>query len=218
MTQHRPQLVADGYDQVAQEYAGLETEEDGEWPRQRWLAEVLHRLPADSRVLDLGCGNGVPVTAALAEQHRVTGVDVSEIQIAQARARVPGADLRVGDALELRFPPGSFEAVVAFYTLDHLPRERLGELLTRIRDWLTPGGLLLFSVEPVDQPGTVGQWLGVPMYFSSYPPETTLRLVSEAGFTVLRHETQPQLEGGRRVDWLWVLATADRGPGGSGIQ
>jgi hypothetical protein len=73
---------------------------------------------------------------------------------------------------------------------------------------LTPGGLLLFSVEPVDQPDTVGQWLGVPMYFSSYDPATTHRIVGEAGFTTLLSAVEPQLEGGRRVDWLWILAVA----------
>lgn len=196
--------VAQGYDRVAEEY--LRLEDAGEWPRMRWLDEVLRRLPDRSRVLDLGCGNGLPATAKLAERHVVTGVDVSARQVELARGNLPGAELVVADALELRFPPDSFDAVVAFYTFDHLPRERLPELFARIREWLGDAGLLLFSVEPEDQPGVTAQWLEVPMYFSSYDAGTTRRLVREAGFEILSDQVQHQREGDTDVDYLWVLA------------
>jgi cyclopropane fatty-acyl-phospholipid synthase-like methyltransferase len=203
-------IVADGYDRVADAYAHLET--GTEWPRLRWLAEVLDRLPDGSRVLELGCGNGLPATAAIAARHTVTGVDVSPEQIARARANVSQAELVVADLLELRFPAGSFDAVVAFYVFDHLPRAQLGPLLARIREWLGGGGLLLFTVEPDDNPGVVATWLGAPMFFSSYQAGVTRRLVNQAGFEILREAVEQQLEGGKPVDHLWILAR--RGPGG----
>lgn len=202
--EHVPATVARGYDQVAEEYAQLEAA--GDWPRMRWLDEVLQRLPDRARVLDLGCGNGVPATAKLAEQHAVTGVDVSDRQIALARANVPDADFAVGDVLELRYPAGSFDAVVAFYTFDHLPRERFAELFGRIHDWLNADGLLLFSAEPKDQPGAVGQWLDIRMFFNSYDADTTRRLVREAGFEIILEAVERQREGAKDVDYLWILA------------
>jgi hypothetical protein len=96
--------------------------------------------------------------------------------------------------------------VVAFYTLDHLPRERLTEHFTAISTWLRAGDLLLFTAEVQDQPGFVGQWLGVPMFFSCFDAATTRRLVRAAGFEVLRDEVEPQLEGDNEVCYLWVLA------------
>lgn len=209
MSNDLPENVARGYDQVADEYARLESA--GDWPRMRWLDEVLRRLPDRSRVLDLGCGNGVPATAALAERHIVTGVDVSSRQIELARENVLEAEFEVADLLELRYPGGSFDAVVAFYTFDHLPRESLGELFGRIREWLSGGGLLLFSVEPEDLPGFVGQWLGVPMHFSSYDPDTTRRLVSEAGFEIVRDAVEQQREGTTDVAYLWIVARKPAG-------
>ena len=197
-------IVAGGYDRVADDYARLE---DGtQWPRMRWLAEVLDRLPPGSRVLDLGCGNGLPATAAIAAAHDATGVDVSAEQIARARANVPTAELAVADLADLDYPAGSFDAVVAFYTIDHLPRELHATVLARIRRWLSDGGLLLFCTEPDDNPGVVGDWLGTPMYFSSHPAEVTRRLVTDAGFEIHRGSVEQQLEGGRPVDWLWILA------------
>lgn len=207
---HWDATVARGYDQVADEYARLE--DNAEWPRMRWLDEILRRLPDRSRVLDLGCGNGVPATAALADRHVAIGVDVSTQQIELARANVPAAEFMVADLLELHYPPSSFDAVVAFYTFDHLQRERLGELFGRISGWLRDGGLLLFSVEPEDKPGVVGQWLSVPMYFSSYTPDTTRRLVREAGFEIVRDALEQQREGTTDVTYLWILARRPAGP------
>jgi hypothetical protein len=43
-------------------------------------------------------------------------------------------------------------------------------------------GRLLFTVEPYDEPGVVGGWLGHPMFFSQHDPEATLALVRDAGF------------------------------------
>jgi cyclopropane fatty-acyl-phospholipid synthase-like methyltransferase len=203
-TQEPHELVARGYDRAAEQYARLEGAI--EWPRMRWLRDLLARLPAGSRVLDLGCGSGIPATQAIAEHHTAVGVDVSARQVELARANVPAAEFRRADILDLEFPPESFDAVVAFYTLDHIPREQLPSLLTRLGHWLRPGGFLLFTAEVDDQPGIVGQWLGVPMFFSSFDAATTRQLVQETGFEILRAEIEAQLEGDREVSYLWVLA------------
>ncbi|MEV0727508.1 class I SAM-dependent methyltransferase [Polymorphospora sp. NPDC050346] len=197
-------VVARGYDRVAQAYAGLE---DGvEWPRLRRLRELLARLPDGSRVLDLGCGNGVPATAEIAKRHVAVGVDVSPRQIELARQNVPDATLSVGDVLELRYEPGSFDAIVAFYTFDHIPRERLPEMLGLMRGWLADGGWALFTVEAEEQVDMVAKWLGEPMFFSSYDAETSRRLVAEAGFEIVDAEVEEQLEGGHPVSYLWITA------------
>ncbi|MCX5096466.1 class I SAM-dependent methyltransferase [Streptomyces sp. NBC_00365] len=59
---------------------------------------------ARGTVLDLGCGSGVPVARALATAgHRVTGVDISEVQIRRAREFVPQAEFIRADATDLDF-------------------------------------------------------------------------------------------------------------------
>ena len=69
-------LVAHGYDKVAGRYAALEG--PLEWPRIRWLRRVLAHLAPGSRVLDVGCGSGMPATREIAQEHDMLGVDVSD--------------------------------------------------------------------------------------------------------------------------------------------
>ncbi len=197
-------LVEEGYDQVAEAYSRLEG--DSKWPRMKWLGKVLVRLDPGSAVLDLGCGSGDPADIEIARLHRITGVDISNVQVELARRNVPQGNFIHGDLGALDFPDGSFDAVVSFYTLEHLPREQHGEILNRIHGWLRPGGLLLFSCEAGDVNDVTGQWLGVPMFLSVFDPETMRRVVQDAGFELVDTEIESQLEQGREVPYLWVLA------------
>jgi len=63
-------------------------------------------------VIDVGCGSGAltVVLAEIAGAENVAGVDPSEPFVAEARTRVPGADLRVGPAESLPFEDATFDA------------------------------------------------------------------------------------------------------------
>lgn len=201
----RKELVAAGYDDVAEEYARLERPGRA-WPRLRLLRDLLARLQPGSTVLDLGCGNGVPALREIVRLHEGIGVDISKTQIDLAESNVPSAELLCADVMELQFPPRTFDAVVAFYVLDHLPREEHAPLLAKVHGWLRPGGLVLFSIEPDDEPASVGEWLGKPMFFSRFDAETTLRLVCNEGFTILDSYRETQTENATEIEFLWVLA------------
>ena len=198
------QIVAQGYDQVAGQYARLE--EGAEWPRLRWLKKLLARLEPGSAVLDLGCGSGDPADIEIAKAHQVTGIDISQAQIRLARENVPTGTFIHGDAGSVTFPEASFAAVVSFYTLEHLPREEHQPLLERIYQWLQGGGYLLISTEAAEVEGVVGEWLNVPMFFSCFDPETVKRLVKGAGFEILETAVEEQVEGGSEIPYLWLLA------------
>ena len=199
------EIVAAGYDQVSTRYAALEAS-DSPWPRMRWLRSLLDRLDAGCDVLDVGCGNGFPATRAIAECHRVTGIDVSLAQIEAAKRNVPDARLIHGDVMSVEFAAASFDAIVAFYVIEHLPREEHRSLFARFARWLRPGGYVLFTIEPKEEPGTVGEWLGTPMFFSQFDAATTIELVAGAGFEILRQATESQREGAHDVAYVWVLA------------
>ena len=197
--------MARGYDLVADAYAELECAAD--WPRMRWLEDLLQRVPPHSRVLDLGCGSGLPATRAIVERgHAVIAVDVSREQLRRARRNVPQAEFVLASALDLDLAPGSLDAVVSFYVIEHMPRELHATLFGSIHGWLRDEGRLLLTFEVGNRPSRVDEWLGVPMFFSHHDSATNLRLVREAGFDVVRTAEETQIEGGSPVPYLWVLA------------
>ncbi len=166
MTKDPKRLVEKGYDQIAPRYL--------EWglpspARVGYLQKVLELLPEEGQVLELGCGAGVPCTQLLAERAHVTGVDISAAQIALARRHVPTATLVQADMMSLTFAAHSFDAVVAFYSVIHLPRAEQPVLLERVAEWLRPGGYLLLNLGTHDNPGSIEpDWLGVEMYWSGF--------------------------------------------------
>jgi cyclopropane fatty-acyl-phospholipid synthase-like methyltransferase len=200
----RTRVVAQGYDAMHANYSAWSERVVAD-PRARWLDELGSRLPDGARVLELGCGTGADARR-LAERFRVTGVDVSAAQLARARQNVPDADFVEADFTALELSAASFDAVVAVYAFNHVPRELLAPLLGRIHAWLVPGGLLLASFGTSDTEAWVGEWLGTTMFFSSFPRETTSRLLDDAGFERFLDETISMEEPDGAVEFHWVLA------------
>jgi SAM-dependent methyltransferase len=197
-------IVESGYDSVAERYL--------EWsariaddPRSRFLGELTGRLGDGARVLDLGCGAGVPSTATLAERHDVLGVDLSAAQLELARRNVPGAWFERGDMTALSFPDGSFAAVTAFYSVLHVPREDHGALFARIAAWLRPGGWFLAALGCSEANGVEAGWLGAPMFFSSHSPAENRRLLETAGFALEVDEIVTMQEPEGPATFHWVL-------------
>jgi len=197
-------MVELGYDKVAHDYAQLEGEI--EWPRMRWLKLLLTKLEPGSSVLDLGCGSGDPADVEISRVHKITGVDVSRVQINLARQNVPAGHFIQGDAGSVDLPPASFDAVVSFYTIEHIPRKEHEALLRHIHQWLKLGGVLLISMEAGDYDDMIGEWLGVPMFISCYNPETMRQMMVEAGFDILETAIETQVEKNTEIPYQWILA------------
>jgi len=195
---------------VADEYAALESA-DAPWPRLGRVRAFAADLPHGSRILDVGCGNGLPATLALS--HEVTGVDISEQQIARARSNVPAATFICGDVREVDLPVGAFDAIVALYLIDNIAREDYPALFRRLGELLRPNGRLLLSAEPGEDPWQQYTWLGVPMFINTVPTEELVRLLQEAGLSVASTELESQLEGGRPIEYAWIIGERLRPPG-----
>ena len=170
------------------------------------LDEFIARLASDARVLDLGCGPGLPATRLLADRFEVTGVDISEAQLEAARRNVPEASFVHDDLMHVDFPPESFEGVTAFYSIIHVPRDEHRQLFERVSRWLVPGGLFLATLGAGDDPDWTGEWLGQPMFFSSHDADGNRRLLTAANFDLLIDDVMETPEPEGPMPFLWVLA------------
>ena len=195
-----------GYDAIAQRYDDWAS--SFESPERGWVAELLAPLEEGSNVLDLGCGGGRASARTVAERHRYTGVDLSAAQIERARARIPSGNFIVADAAEVELPAEAFDAVLSLFMFGHVPREEQAPLLGRINGWLRSGGRLLATMGVGGGVGVIEEdWLGAPMFFASFDAETNRRLLTEAGFEIVRDRVVEHVEPGHGpVSFMWLLA------------
>jgi len=126
----------------------------------RAVIRLLRRAPglplAGRRIADIGCGNGAWLLAYVqlgASPADLAGIDLMPERIAQARNRLPQADLRQGSASELPWPDGSFDLVSQFLVFMNmsdpaLKRAVAGEMLRVLR----PGGAILWFDPRMDNP------------------------------------------------------------------
>jgi SAM-dependent methyltransferase len=199
-------VVEQGYDRIAERYAAW-TGDSWHSARGDYGSLLSERLPRGAAVLELGCGTGVPVTRELARHFAVTGVDLSARSIALARRNVPTATFLHADMASVQLPAASFDAVVAFYSIIHVPRQEHPRLLRSIANWLRPGGLFVASMgAAASDDWYEDDWLGVPMYWSHYDGETNQRLVTDAGLEVIDATVRTEIEDGDPVTFLWVVA------------
>lgn len=169
------------YDRCGSAYAESRVGKDH--PELEWLQT---RLDDGSSVLDIGCGAGVPITQSLAKRFTVTGVDISSEMIRLARANVPHARFVQSDITSVEFDASTFDAVVAFFSLFHIPREDHPRLFRRIRDWLKPGGYLMCTLSLEGETGyTEDDFFGAKMYWSNYGLPEYEEMLTGIGFTIL---------------------------------
>lgn len=176
--------VSRGYDTAAGSYLG----ERNLLKSGKYLQKLLKLLRTASTVLDLGCGAGVPVDDILLKNgQRVIGIDISPEMIRRARKSCRGGEYLVGEIVDLKRKEYSVQAVVSFYALFHLPRDRHGEILMTINSFLPKGGLLLMTMGDKEYEGTT-DFYGTKMWFSQWGPKKNRELVKKAGFEILLDE------------------------------
>jgi ubiquinone/menaquinone biosynthesis C-methylase UbiE len=174
--------VKAGYNEIAPRYLA-------ERPRKSedvdLLKELVRGLSKGSKVLDAGCGPGVPVTRYLARFFRVTGVDISEQQIKLARNLVPTAKFICDDIETLTFPDESFDGICSYYAIFHVPRSSHKKILKNFYRMLKPGGLALLCMGAGELPNSVEEYHGTKMYWSHYGSEKNLRLLNECKYDII---------------------------------
>lgn len=116
------------------------------------IAEELNKSGA-KRVLDLGCGSGWLAVYLARQGFEVVGVDVSAQAINLANTWARQEDLKisfeVGDASQLQYQAGSFDAVVANSIFEHFPIKQAQVLTDKVNSMLKVGGVFVGCFDKV---------------------------------------------------------------------
>jgi SAM-dependent methyltransferase len=197
-------LVRRGYDAVSRAYRtdlGESSAANSETTStyRDWVEDLASRLDPGARVLDIGCGAGVPAGHLLVDAGlQVTGLDISPVQIERARTLVPEATFVCCDIVDFDLEPQSFDAIISLYTLIHIPLDDQRALLPRLFATLRPRGLFLVIVGHERWTG-VEDYLGAPMFWDHADADTYLKWLHDDGFEVLWHRYIPEGDVGHTL-------------------
>lgn len=162
-------------------------------------------------VLDLGCGPGRDVEFLAELGCRAIGLDLSAGMLAEARRRLPQADLIRAD---LRRPPlksASIDGVWACASLLHLPRADMPAALAEIARLLRrPDGLLYLALKGGQGERWIAGQAGQRTFFAYYQPDEVETLLRYAGFRTLENWIASD-QAGRHEPWLNYLAAVESG-------
>jgi cyclopropane fatty-acyl-phospholipid synthase-like methyltransferase len=164
----------------------------------------LNRETGD--LLDLGCGAGEPFDRMFADHGwRITGVDVSERMLALASRYVPEMNAVCADMRRIEFDAGIFDAVIAVYSLFHIPGSEHAAMFSKIHHWLRPNGRALFTYATKEYTGNdefdgYKEFMGQKLFYSHKRPDELYSILKKIGFTV---ESADYLNIGGEV-FLWV--------------
>lgn len=193
---------------------GLATFWQHRWARGRLdtLASFRERTgrPAAGRLLEVGCAYGLFASRALDRGWDVAAMDVSAAGVAHTRSRL-GIEVHRGLVDDAPWEPGSFDVVVAWDVLEHVPDPRV--FLDRVRGFLRPGGTLALSLPNVDSwPARLlrRRWwtLRPDEHIWHFTPGTLARTLDEAGFTAVALTASPLAPGNLgRLDSMLAMAT-----------
>jgi SAM-dependent methyltransferase len=113
--------------------------------KARRLIDLLNRRglnPADTRLLDIGCGVGLLHPRLAPDLASIVGVDVSAEALARARAANPDVRYESYDGDRLPFENDAFDAAVAMCVMHHVPPARWITFIAEAFRVVRPGGLL----------------------------------------------------------------------------
>jgi len=158
---------------------------------------ILHTLPKNSLVLDLGCGTGHFANYILRQGFQVHAIDPSANMLRLARDNFPEIHFKEGIAQDLNFPDQFFDLVISIEVLRYLDEADVRKSYEEIFRVLKPGGKML--VTHVNKFALDGYyffyhakqfWMKLvngtrhACYFTT--PVKEQRLVREAGFTEIQ--------------------------------
>jgi ubiquinone/menaquinone biosynthesis C-methylase UbiE len=109
--------------------------------------ELVEKTVANKTVLDIACGTGYGSNILSKTAKGVIGIDISQEAIEQAKKEYSNTNIKFqqGDAAHIPFPDNTFDAIVSFETIEHLPKEAVEKYLGELKRVLKPDGEIYIS-------------------------------------------------------------------------
>lgn len=179
--------IEQAYDAAAAEYASRFKGELNGKPFDRSILQRFAGSIADGgQLCELGCGSGEIAGFLHGLGVSVTGIDLSGEMVEAASRLNPGIAFRKGNMLALPEADGSYDGIVAFYSIVHFTLVEVEAAFREMYRVLKPDGKLLLAFHIGDAAVELNEFLGkkVELTFRFFDPDDIIQVLVAAGFTV----------------------------------
>ncbi|HHD83188.1 MAG TPA: class I SAM-dependent methyltransferase [Bacteroidetes bacterium] len=204
------------YDTVAKEYAETFSGEHKKKPKDQAILKRFSQEIEDRRpVWDFGCGPGQTTKYLKNLGIEISGLDLSEKILEQARTIRPGINFRKGNILELEFDSDSIGGVVAFYAMVHFTEEQVEIAFREVLRVLQPGGIFLFTYHIGEKTIHINDFLGkkVDIDFMFFTTDFISSCLKDSGFgkiEIIEREPYAGVEYESRRAYVFATKPAAR--------
>lgn len=179
----KSKLAVSTYEKIADIYTKQYFNDLSDTP---YIDKFLEKLPSKAKILDVGSGPGQFTKYMMDKGFEVVGIDFSKEMVATAKKMVSEGDFRYMDMRSLDLRKETFDAVLAAYSLIHIPSEHILETLRGFNRVLRPGGY----IEIIAQKGEADKVIDEPflpsekMFFNFFTKERLVNFLVKAGFEI----------------------------------
>lgn len=198
------------YDTVAREYAETFSGDHEKKPQDREMLNRFANEIGDRRpVWDLGCGPGQTTSFLKDLGIDISGLDLSEKILEEARTIHPELHFQKGNMLDLAFDDGSIAGIVAFYAIVHFTEEEVRNAFNEVFRVLKSGGLFLVTYHIGEEMLHLDEFLGKSididvMFFSPDFISDCLRRCGFERIETFEREPYPGIEYESRRGYVFA--------------
>jgi predicted TPR repeat methyltransferase len=168
---------------------------------KNWLDKTLELTPPDARILELGSAMGRDATYLQQKGYTVECTDVTEgfVKLLQDK----GFNARKLDAVTDDIA-GPYDLILASAVLLHFTREETAQVLHKVYEALSDGGLFAFTLKEGEGEEWSNEKLGAPRFFCYWTADQIAEYLQDAGFEKI--DITAGQGGSRNVSWVQIIA------------
>lgn len=165
-----------------------------------WLDKFTRRVGEKGTILDIGCGNGVPIAEHFIQLgYQLTGVDGAPGMLTRAQQAFPDQRWLHLDMRQMALNE-TFDGLIAWDSFFHLSPDDQRQMFPIFARHSQPGSVLMFT-SGTDNGIAMGEFEGEPLYHASLSPDEYRQRLADNGFAVLEVMFEDPACGGHSV-WL----------------